>query len=276
MEIDLTKYLPVLAAIISAVLGYFLGSRTKKNDRLIQYTQENLKDVFNPMYHELLKIFSDSNESRKREDLLDVFFTNYLSRDTIIYKLGNLELLDNFYELSSKYKLFKEKRQEEIWKDFWYDFDCTLFYKIKEGYRNSINLLYRDFNWQQYVQTKSYWKKIYYESMKFLFETTKGLNVLSLLMVYFSGCNSLFELGLFPDDFWDFSLIILGLSILAILILLPVNFQYISLTSNSKQSFSRKAMKRYSPKLLEKWDAFLIGKRKYDKVPSMYKKSDIH
>jgi len=271
MDMDFTKYLPVVAAVLSATLGYGFGVRTKKNDRLIQFTQENLKEVYSPMYHEMKKLVSDSLTYKFREELLDAFFKKYLSSDTSIYKLGNLELLDSFYELSNKYRQFKKIREEELWKEFWWEFENNLFYKVEEGYRNSTNLLYRDFKWQQYIQTKPYWMKAYFESMKFLFVTAKGLNAISFLLVYFSGCSELFGLGIFPEDFWKLSLFILGLSILATTLLLLPNAHYNSLSSNSKDSFIRLVMKKLFPKMLVKWDRLFI-KKDYDKVPKMHEK----
>lgn len=272
MEIDFTKYFPLVGAILSATLGYMFGARTKKNERLIQFTQENLKEVFSPLYHEMKKILSVSVKPRERELLLDALFVKYLSIDTTIYKLGNLKLLDTFYELSDSYEKFKKNREEEQWKLFWYDFECILFYKVKEGYSNSTDLLYRDYNWQQYIQTKAYWKKFFYESMRFLYETAKGLNVVSLLLVYFSGCFKLIGLELFPKDFWVFSLMILGLSVMATTFLLLFNIQYITLSSNSKHSFIRQVMNKLFPNILVKWDGIFNGKRNFDRVPKMYDK----
>ncbi|MEC0093216.1 hypothetical protein [Paenibacillus macquariensis] len=271
MEIDYIKYLPVIAAILSVVLGFMFGTRTKKNDRLMQYTEENLEKLFSPMYHEMLKIIS-CEKPKEREELIDVFFVKYLASDTPIYKIGSLELLDTFYELNDSYNKFKRERDEEIWDEFFYNFECVIFYKVNEGYRNSTNLLYRDFNWHQYIQTKPYWMKFYFESMKFLYETIKGVTVISLLLFYFSGCFSLFKIGLFPKDFWLLSLAFLGLSALTMLILLVPNAQYISLTSNSKQSFTRKVMRKHFPKLRANWDGLFRVKKDYDKVPKMYKK----
>ncbi|GIO85073.1 hypothetical protein J25TS5_20050 [Paenibacillus faecis] len=271
MEIDITKYLPVAAAILSATLGYIFGIRTKKNERLVQFTQENVKEVFSPMYHEMKRIIENPLIPKNRELMLDTFFERYLVNNTPVYKLGNLELLDTFYELSEKYRHFKLSRDEDIWKEVWWDFENNLFCKVKEGYRNSTNLLYSEFTWEQYTQTKPYWMKFYLESMKFLFETAKGLNIVSLLLVYFSGCFKIFRLGLFPSDFWLFSLLILVLSIVVTLILIPFNMQYITLTSNSKQSFFRRVVKKAAPKILTKWDNFLINKD-YNDVPKMYKK----
>ncbi|MBT2764297.1 hypothetical protein [Paenibacillus sp. ISL-20] len=271
MEIDFTKYLPVAAAILSATLGYMFGSRTKKNDRLIQFTQENLKEVFSPMYHEMQKIIADSVKPKDRESMLDTFFERYIGNDTSIYKLGSLELLDTFYELSDRYGQFKLSRDEGLWKDIWWEFENNLFFKVKEGYRNSTDLLYRDFRWQQYIQAKPYWLKAYFESMRFLFETVKGINVISALLVYFSGCFKLLGLGLFPKDFWIFSLMILGLSVLATFVLRLPNMQYISLTSNSKKNFLRQVAKKVIPALVVKWDNLFI-KKDYDKVPKMHEK----
>ncbi|MFC9775961.1 hypothetical protein [Paenibacillus chitinolyticus] len=271
MDIDFTKYLPVAAAILSATLGYIFGIRTKKNDRLVQFTQENLKEVYSPMYHDMKKIIADSVKPKDRELMLDTFFERYIGNDTSIYKLGSLELLDTFYELNDRYGQFKLSRDEGLWKDIWWEFESNFFYKVKEGYRNSTDLLYRDFRWQQYVQTKPYWKKFYFESMKFLFETVKGINVISALLVYFSTCFKLLGLGLFPNDFWIFSLMILGLSILATLVLMLPNIQYISLTSNLKESFFRQVAKKMFPVLVVKWDNLFI-KKDYEKVPKMYER----
>ncbi|WP_336772652.1 hypothetical protein [Paenibacillus sp. MMO-58] len=271
MDIDFTNYLPIAAAIISATLGYMFGIRTKKNDRLIQLTQENLKEVFSPMYHEMKKIFTDSLKPKDRELMLEKFFEKYIGEDTPVYKLGDLELLDTFYELNDKYEQFKLLRKEELWVEFWWEFEFKLRYKIKDGYRNSTNLLYRDFTWQQYIQAKPYWMKFYFESMKFLFDTTKGINVISIILVYFSGCFKIFDLGLFPKDFWIFSLMILGLSVTATFVLMMPNIQYITLSSNSKQSLLRQVIKKMIPKVLLKWDNLFI-KRNYDNVPKMYEK----
>jgi len=275
MDIDFAKYLPIAPAILSATLGYMLGIRNKKNDRLIQFTQENLKDVFSPMYHELKHIITYSESSKNREMMIDNFFENYNTKNTNIYKLGNLELLDTFYELNDKYVQFKLLRDEELWKEIWWELENKFFYKIEDGYKNSTNLLYRDFRWQQYIQSKPYWMKFYFESMKFLFDTAKGINIICFLMFYFSGCFELLGQKLFPKDFWIFSLVILGLSLMTTLVLLMPNVQYLSMSSNSKQSFSRKVIKKIFPKLLDRWDNFVVGKRNFEKIPKMYEKKSL-
>ncbi|MFF2153800.1 hypothetical protein ACFVVQ_00685 [Paenibacillus chitinolyticus] len=271
MDIDFTKYLPIAATTLSATLGYVFGIRTKKNDRLIQFTQENLKEAFSPIFHEMKEMLANSLKPKARELMLDAFFEKYSGTDTPIYKLGDLELLDTFYELNEKYEQFMLSRNEDLWKEIWWELEYILFYKVKEGYRNSTNLLYRESRWQQYVQAKPYWARFYFESMKFLFETVKGINVVTALLVYFSGCFKLLGLGLFPEDFWIFSLMILATSVAASLVLILPNIQYIALTSNSKQSFSRQVMKKLFPKILAKWDGLFI-KKDYDSVPKMYEK----
>ncbi|MFE5321620.1 hypothetical protein ACFQ88_23220 [Paenibacillus sp. NPDC056579] len=271
MEIDFAKYLPIVAAVLSATFGYIFGIRTKQNDRLIQYTQENLKEIYSPMYHEMKKIISDLINPKDRELMLDTFFERYIDTNSSIYKLGNLELLDIFYELSDRYAQFKLTRDECQWKEIWWEFENNLYYRVEEGYRNSTNLLYRDFKWQQYIQTKPYWMKAYFESMKFLFETAKGLSVISALLVYFSGCFKLIGLSLFPKDFWLFSIMIFGFSVLATVLLMLLNIQYITLSSNSKNSFIRQVAKKLFPKMLVKWNRLFI-KKDYNKVPKMHEK----
>ncbi|RJX39587.1 hypothetical protein D3P09_09230 [Paenibacillus pinisoli] len=272
MEIDFIKYLPVAAAVVSASLGYIYGIRSKKNDRLIQFTQENLKEIYSPMYHEMDKILDKTMSAENREKLLDLYFDKYTATDIPVYKLGSLELLDILYDLRDKYKNFKVVRDKEKWEDFWWDFKNNLYHKVKQGYRNSIGLLYRDFKWQQYVQSKPYWKRLYFESMRFLFETAKGSNVLAALLVYFSGSFALIGIDFFPDDFWKFCIMILGMSIVATIALMMPNIEYITLTSNSRNSFTRKVIKKHFPKILEKWDKFLVGKKNYDDVPIMHDK----
>ena len=270
MDIDFVKYLPIITAIISVVLGYIFGSRAKKNERLLQYTEENLRQVFSPMYHEILKITANQ-ESKKREILIDALFAKYLANETPIYKIGNLELLDIFYELSERYNTFKLERSEQLWNEFWYDFINILFYKVNQGYRNSTKLLYQDFIWQQFIQSKPYWMKFYFESMKFLYETFKGINIACLLLFYFSASFTLFGLGLFPGDFWKLCLVLLGLSISTTLLLIPLNAQYIDLTSNTKDNFYRRFMKKRLPNFYAKLNNIFISKKNYDNIPEMYR-----
>lgn len=272
MVIDLVKYLPVATAVLSASLGYIYGVRGKKNDRMIQFTQENLKEVYSPMYHELEQIFENITRPEDRERLLDSYFEKYTALDTSAYKLGSLELLDTLYELRDKYKDFKVIRDKAKWEEFWWELNHNLFFKVKEGYRSSIGLLYRDFKWQQYVQAKPYWMRFYLESMRFMFETVKGFNIISLILVYFSGSFELLGADLLPNDFWIFSLLILGMSVLATLVLILPNIQYLTLTSNPKDSFSRRVMRKLFPKLLVKWDNLFIGKKSYNDVPKMHEK----
>ncbi|MEK3836544.1 hypothetical protein [Paenibacillus sp. FSL R7-0128] len=270
MEFDFTKYIPVITAIFSAVLGYLFGVRSKTNDRLIRYTEENLKEVFSPIYHDFLKINSE-HRSREREKLIDSFFMNYLARDTMIYKIGNLELLNTFYDLNEKFTLFKKERSELLWEEFYKEFYFKFFLKLKENYENSTILLYRDFNWQQYTQSKPYWMKFYFEIINFLFETFKGIVWISIFLTYFSGASNLIGKDLFPKDFWMLSLFILGSSVLVTLVLLFLNIQYLILTSTSQQSLTRKIMKKHVPKVLRKWDDFLSVDNNIN-IPKMYKK----
>ncbi|WP_405114235.1 hypothetical protein MHH28_09445 [Paenibacillus sp. FSL K6-1217] len=270
MEFDFIKYLPVIAAIFSAVLGYLFGVRSKTNERLIRYTEENLKEVFSPIYHDFLKINSEQR-SREKEELIDSFFMNYLERDTLIYKIGNLELLNTFYGLNEKYNIFKKERSELLWEEFYKDFYFKFFLKLKEKYENSTILLYRDFNWQQYTQSKPYWLKFYFEIINFLFETFKGIVWISIFLTYFSGASNLIGKDLFPKDFWMLSLFILGSSALVTLVLLFLNIQYLILTSTSQQSLIRKIMKKHAPIIFRKWDGFLSVDNNIN-IPKMYKK----
>jgi len=270
-DIDFIKYLPVITSIITATLGYMFGGRSKRNDALVQSTKESLEKAFNPIYHEIEFEIKGAENSTQREKMLDKFFKKYTSNTTIIYKLGNSKLIDEFYELSHKYKSFKSLRDENLWKDFWYEFENNFFLKIKEGYKNSINLLHRDLNWQQYVQAKPYWQKFYFETMKFLFDTVKGINIALLLTVYFSGCFKLFGLDLFPSSFWEASVVLLIVSLCLTGFLMMLNVQYLTLSSNSREGFTRKIMKKVMPRTLKWWDNLFL-KREYDKVPKMYDK----
>ncbi|WP_337102016.1 hypothetical protein [Paenibacillus sp. YIM B09110] len=270
MEIDFSKYLPVLAAVISVSLGYMYGVRSKKNDRIMQLTQESLKEVYSPMFHEISRIISKMVKPIDREKMMDSFFDKYASDVTSVYKLGNLGLMQSFYELSNKYQQFKLTRDSSVWKDVWYEFEEVIFYEVKSGYMNSVNLLYRDFKWQQYIQAKPYWMKLYFESIKFLHETANGAIVTSAILLYFSGFFRLLGLGLFPKDFWVISLIIFVMSVLASLFLALFNMQYIILSSNIKQSLLRKSMNKIFPKLLFKWDGLFSVRKNYNKVPPMY------
>lgn len=224
------------------------------------------------MYHEIKDMLGDSISPKSRELALDKFFQKYNSVDISIFKLGNMNLLNTFYELKDQYKLFKQLRDDKLWKELWWEFEKGFFCKLEETYWNSIALLYREFNWQQYIQTKPYWMRFYFETMKFLFETFKGLSIISLILFYFSGCFKLIGLKLLPSDFWLISLIILGFSSITTALLTMPNAQYIELTSNSKKSFFRNIIKNKLPKLYTRWDGFLVSKKNIDKMPAMYRK----
>lgn len=271
---DFGKYLPLIAAVIAATLSYILGGRSRKNDVILQSTKENLKDIISPMYNEIeLRVKSIGN-AKEREKLLDDFFERYTTNDTVIYKLGSLRLIDEFYDLYKKYKEFKGARSEKAWKEFWWEFDNIFFPKLKDNYRNSINLIYRDFNWQQYILTKSYWKRFYHEVMKFLLDTMKGVNIVSILSLYFSVIFKIAGLKFFPDDLWKLSIMLLLLSLALTGLLILFNIQYLAMSSISKQSFERKIVRKIAPNLLDKWDNMFL-KKDYESIPKMYDKKTI-
>jgi hypothetical protein len=272
------SYLPLVTAILSALLGYFFGQRTKKTERVIQYSQDNIKEIYSPMYHQLLEIFNEYLTSIERENLLDIFFKKHLAPDTTIFKLGNVELLDVFYELSQKYSKFKSIRDNSIWKDFWLALENDLYLKVKEEYRSLNSLVYHEFKWQQHILNKPYWLKSYFELMKFLFETSKGTVVALTLMVYISGFLKLFGNDLLPADFFKLSFMFLGMSLTIMISLVVPNIPYISLSTGSKKnSFGRLILKKMVPKLLDWWDKLFLLKHTndYRKVPKMYDKNNI-
>ncbi|WP_438431373.1 hypothetical protein [Gorillibacterium sp. sgz500922] len=269
MEIDFSKYLPLGTAIISASIVYWYSMRSKKGDRLIQFTQDNLREIYSPIYHEMKKIINKSICPKDRERMLDSFFDKYSNINTSIYKLGNIELLNSFYDLQEKFAMFKPSRDLELWRNFWWEFENLFFYKISQGYKNSIALLYREFNWQQHLQISPYWKKIYLELVKFLFDTAKGSNVALLFIEYLIISSNIFAINLFPRDSWKVNLKILGLSVLFTLILKFANLDYSNFTSNPQKGVISKSFEKYFPRVSKWWKNMFITKRSYNKVPEM-------
>ncbi|MBP1996062.1 hypothetical protein [Paenibacillus eucommiae] len=128
----MNNYVPLLAAIVSMTLAYYYGQRTKIKDRVIDYSKENVKDIWSPLYHELRAIFIQTlpEEKKQREDLLDSFFSKYLSSNTQIYKLDDEELLETFYDLSDKYRGFKNTRDNKLWEEFMHSFKNDFYRKL--------------------------------------------------------------------------------------------------------------------------------------------------
>lgn len=274
-----TNYIPVIAACVAAILGYFFGQRTKKHDRVIQFSLDSVKEIYSPMYHELKDITHSSLPPKERELKIDAFFLKHLSSNTQIYKLGNVEIFDLFYELSNKYMAFKESRDENIWRDFWVSFENEFYFRIKDEYDNLTNLIYHEFKWQQFILNKPYWLKSYYEVMRFLLETFKGILVVLALIAYFTGAFELFKIGLFPKDTFKLCTLLFFMSSVIFTILVMLNLQYINLSAKKrKNSFSRNFMKKFLPRFLTWWDNFLMQKGNNDlsKVPKMFDKKDVN
>ncbi|MFS0840374.1 hypothetical protein [Paenibacillus sp. 1P03SA] len=268
MEINYSTYLPFAVAVVSATLGYFFGSRTKKNDRIILYTQENLKDVVSPFYHEMIRIMNRSLQPKQREDLLDNFFEMYMSNNTFVYKLGNLNVLDSFYDLNLKYLEFKQNRDVTKWNEFWHSLEENFFNTIKKEYRGSISLVYHQFKWQQYIHVQTYWKRIYFELVKFLYDTAIGMIAVSLILIYFSGLFKFFGLGVFAKEFLVDSLLFFGFSVVLAAFLTIINTQYSNMSSNTKQI---DWLDKKLSKILN-WRKFSVEKKDFSDVPNMYEK----
>lgn len=189
-------FMPLIASIFTGFVGYFLGIRGKKRDRFLNMAEDNLKEFYSPIYHEIHLILA-SQHITDRKILIDDFFKKYMSSSTPIYRIGNSFLLDWFYEMEKAYSLFLSERTIGNWSKFWRMF-LSFYQMMESNYRNIHFTVFRDVQWKEYLSRKNMFFSLLIEIVGLLYEAIAFLTVAAFIsillglygvLVGIPGCN---------------------------------------------------------------------------------------
>ncbi|RNB53510.1 hypothetical protein EDM57_19645 [Brevibacillus gelatini] len=272
---NIQPYFPVVVAFITATLGYFLGIRTKKFERLYVLANENLKDICSPMFHELRKI-KQTEDPEKREEMLRIFFEKHTDSNSNVYKLANRFIIDSFYEMEQEFSKFLRSRSREDWRGFWYKFE-GFYLMVEEEYFSNYDFIYREFGWLRSLCRGNLFLRIVQEFIKLLYTTSSFIVIVCVFLVYLTVYDYFVGTNFAPKGSIKLAVIITFLSITIWGLTLIMASHYLVMTKTKwKKGFLRKLFEKYSPKIVSFWDNWLGNQPKWirDKitVPEMYQK----
>ncbi|MFD2368879.1 hypothetical protein ACFSO0_02515 [Brevibacillus sp. GCM10020057] len=273
--VEMQPYLPIVLSFVTATLGYIVGIRTKKFERLYSHAQENLKDICSPMFHELKKIKREES-SEQREELLKSFFEKYTDSTSNVFKLANRFMLSWFYEMEEEFIGFLKDRETEKWKSFWYKFEG--FYTMLENeYYANYDLVYRDFRWMRSIWKGNSLLRIVQEMIRFLYEISVFIVIVSAFILYFTIYDLFVDTDLIPNGSIQIAIMVTLFSIVIWALMSIIASHYLSMTKlDSKKSVIGKFFLKRFPKVFSFYDKWLGNQPKWVKekikVPEMYQK----
>ncbi len=260
---DLLNYLPVLIAILAAILGYVTGQRGNKINRFYSQVETNLKEVCGPLYF-LLDEIQNVEDSDEREIKLDYLFNNYASEKNKLFMLGNRYIIEYLMRAERKYKKFKKTRKQEDWEIFWQEF-APIKIMIENQYWNNFQISYGEYKWFQKTLVSNIFVRIWYEILFFLFQAGQALiNVMAIFTAF--SIYDYFFVHKLPKDTAVLSIILLTIVVFVYIFLNLLGIDIKVLREKEKKSNFRIYCKKLFPKLVGKWDEFIIAKRAKKKI----------
>lgn len=263
---DFLNYLPVLIAILAAILGYVSGQRGNKINRFYSQVETNLKEVCGPLYF-LLDEIQNVEDSDERESKLDYLFINYVSEKNKLFMLGNRYIIEYILRAERKYKRFKKTRKQEDWEIFWQEF-APIRIMIENQYWNNFQISYGEYKWFQKTLVSNIFVRIWYELLFFLFQAGQAIiNVMAIFTTY--TIYDYYVIHQFPKGTVLDSFIILLVLIGIYGFLLIIGPDIKVLRNKDNKSKFRIIFEKILPKPFEKWDQF-INAKKEDNIPDMH------
>ncbi len=120
----------LLPALVSALFGYFLGTRSQKKQDLREYITETVKEKYPQLFAEI----------KRNSDLLD----NYLNDPFIHF---SFPLLEQLYNEGRDEFMTKHHKDLHLIVDFFYTQICPKlndFHNLNKGSRKKIFLIWKD------------------------------------------------------------------------------------------------------------------------------------
>lgn len=221
---------PLVATILGGSIGYIYGQRTKKQERFFNQTYESISQICSPIYHEIKKIkFETSIE--KLELALQEFFNKYSNIQTNLFKIANLEIINEFYNLEKYYITYTNESTDENWTVFWYNFEE--FYKlIEKDYFTNLKTLYGEYQWNRAINQKEPLMRLLNEFVITMFKLSKTTIFLCLFSIYI-GIWELFIVKKYAILLISYSFLILVISIPFWFTFRTMSFEYLSLTNSN-------------------------------------------
>lgn len=260
--------LPAITAVISAtitgLLGYFLGHRGKNHDRFFTLVSDNLEEITGPIMRDLTLIFREE-EPKEREELIKLFFTDYLSQKNKIYKFTDARLLSRFYKIEGLFNIFQKSRDIYTWETFWKEF-VSFSNFIEDEFWENYNVLYRDFRWYRHNYVQNPWLRIYNYLVSFTYETSKFVGLSAGLLTYLLIYDRLYGLIMSERILtkvateWILLYIFFGFMLWAFMY--AVGSNYLVLTDKHRKGLLRKLIQNKAPR----FDKWLVKKLMFEDV----------
>lgn len=252
---DYAPYLSIVVNVFAIFFGYFIGVRKFKTEYFYSNLKDSLSLILSPMFHEIKEI-RDIENSYQRDIKLRDFFTKYSSSKTVIYKIGNMFLLNWYYEMEELYKDYCKLRDDKSWSEFWIKFD-RFYIMIKDYYLNTFSTLYIEHTWMLKLNTTGFTYRFLNELARFLYEYFELLIALGGIMAVVILSDRLSNTNLFSNDFINLYLLVYVFifMIFAITIVLASNYLSFINMQKPKSKFKVIIEKRF-PKIFKWWDRF--------------------
>lgn len=262
---DFTPYLTIAINIFSVFAGYFFGVRRYKTEYFYNNLKECLGFVLSPMLNEMKKIKNEDCLYSK-EKLLKSFFDKYCCPDTMIYKIGNLFILQWFLDMEVLYREYCKCKDCNTWEKFWVKFEYY-YIMIEDYYDDAFSTLYIDHKWMLKLQSSSFTYRFFNELARFIHEYIKifvaagAMIILAILSDIVSGTK------IFSNEVISIFLIIylMVVGLFGFTMMLATNYA-VSINSQKTKSNFKKFIEKKIPKVIKWWGEFPKSKSKDDNI----------
>ncbi|HEX8965441.1 MAG TPA: hypothetical protein VF820_03365 [Patescibacteria group bacterium] len=185
--LDILKQNPFVAslllAVVASLLGYIWGQRTKRFDQYYTQSSESLKDACSPIFHELRQIIN-SKHNEKQEILIREFFERYTGKESKIYKIGNVDIINDFYELSDSYESWTRLRTEDQMSEM-FDKLKHFYFIIEKEYYDTIKSIFYKYKWNRFILSKIYPARIFFEFFRVIHDTMLFILIVSFISWFY-------------------------------------------------------------------------------------------
>lgn len=270
---QVVQFLPVISSMIAAFLGYFFGQRGKKNQQFIKQVENSLDEVCAPLFYELKKIKEISN-NYKKEKMLKVMFEKYTAENSKVHKIGNMNILECFYELEKTFSILSKERKDNDRIKF--NIQFSKFYSmVEKEYWINVTVMYRDYRWFTYSSSKSYFTKYVVGLTRFIYEIAKLFVIIWLLGCYLLIYQKIIGQAIVPLFVSEIIIYSSAPVILLFLFTWMIIITYKGVIYQKRSEVSRWMRKKF-PRLMHFWEGESFENPKIDKnkidIPKMYKK----
>lgn len=225
-------FLPIIVAIISAIVAYVFGKISEKRKNLNKLVEDSLQSQYTKLYHEVLDISTQqefNNESASK-------FINNIKDNPEIYKLYDDEI--NFLILS----IYVETKSNKITNESFEKEFKKLAKLIEIQYWNRLQVATKDLKWHIKSNVYNKWISIPLNLLFIVKDVFEYLSIISTFSIVFVLFDKMADNGVEILS-KEIQLIILVLSVVIIAVYVSIISLYAIFSDN--RNFKKRRLIKY-------------------------------